>query len=872
MKNITLSVCHKWHHDALSTHFFFYRLVPVLLSAVMYAGTAAANPRTKSTIRQAAAEVLNPTSPDGSRRAPRKDKLVELQSNYAITVMGYQSGGYAIIGNDDRLPLVIGYSDNVFDTKDNPGLKWFLESIKIDSVAPANAPSKPKLHTAVPNLLKTDWGQAAPYNNMCPVMNSRGERAVTGCVATAMAQIIVAKRYPMVGRGVGTLVVKREDSQEKDTITIDFSKSHYNYDNMPRTLSYSSSQKEINEVAKFMLDLGVAFKMDYGTAASGGSGATEGNALEGLKKYFGFPNSMQGKSRANYSTADWMKMIYDDLASGNPIFYTGRDTKANVAHAFVLDGYNNDGYILINWGSGGGYYNLESSSISYSSGQYMINFPKVYTDSLAFDTVTVKTPGTLQSIITDSEKDKVSGLKVSGKINSDDLRFIRAMAGLNEDGFTTNANLAYLDLRDADIVSGGSPYLYTETKPEGYVTEDNKLPDYAFYGSPTLKKIILPESLTSIGYSALYTANAPDSVCFGHNFPAIDGGIYNADTTELVSVYKNGSGEFRILKSATTIREHAFRGTSFTGARLYKNITDINDYAFSDNDNKITKVWIYNPEIMAFGNSPFKKSQTVYLPINGDLKNGQNLFSKGISDTRNFGFQLGFDYKEDPYGDIYNRRYGEDNSTVKFSVITYNIPSADSADVTRRILASIRITLPPTATAGTYKGAVVLEGDTSFVEEWPFVNYTDKFIIEKNEAEIYLDKDNIVLNPGPAPDTFPYYFKGLQNGETDIPDSDWYDKPEFEVRDNYNKLVKNIEPGRYYYILFGNIPSGKNYSLNIRNDYTKVKASTTTGISGIQMSNGSTSNVGDIYNLSGQKVSDSYKGVVIINGKKYIRR
>lgn len=254
--------------------------------------TLYANPRSKKTMERAAAEVLNSRiSNDGIKRSPRREKLVELQSNESITIMGYPSGGYAIMGNDDRLPLIIGYSDTKFvNASNNPSFQNYLLRVKDNSSkiiaqeSYASATDTMLYEDKVNPLIKTKWNQNAPFNNLCPILDDKGNHAVTGCVATALAQILNFYQYPNSGNGKKSKIYTLANGK-KDSLVIDFSKSNYDFGNMLNSYSNGYNQIQANAVAKLMLDCGVATGMTYSTTESG---TTLHAAYWAMRAVFGF--------------------------------------------------------------------------------------------------------------------------------------------------------------------------------------------------------------------------------------------------------------------------------------------------------------------------------------------------------------------------------------------------------------------------------------------------------------------------------------------------------------------------------------------------------------------------------------------------------
>ena len=124
-------------------------------------------------------------------------------------------------------------------------------------------------------------------------------------------------------------------------------------------------------------------------------------------------------------------------------------------------------------------------------------------DDLITKQITIKLDkaGTLPDRIASSKKYKITNLKIVGKINGTDLKFIREMAGCDYDGKETDGKLSILDLSDAKIVEGGSAY-YSD-RDDGFInTSNDKLGDYVFKDCYGLTSLTLPSSVTKIGAAA----------------------------------------------------------------------------------------------------------------------------------------------------------------------------------------------------------------------------------------------------------------------------------------------------------------------------------------------------------------------------------
>ena len=221
-------------------------------------------------------------------------------------------------------------------------------------------------------LLVTQWSQSPYYNEYCPEdANNPGNKAVTGCVATAMAQIIRYWQHPVHGRGTHTY----EDNTNGNfgTLSADFANATYDYANMPFTLNASSTPAQVNAVAHLIYHCGVACDMTYGI---GGSGSYDIVARAGLINYFHYSPDISYVEKSNVSATQWDSILHHHLAAGEPLMFCGDDPNAG-GHAFVCDGYKTDGYYHFNFGwdgYGDGWYRTDAVNPSYqfNSGQSVL--------------------------------------------------------------------------------------------------------------------------------------------------------------------------------------------------------------------------------------------------------------------------------------------------------------------------------------------------------------------------------------------------------------------------------------------------------------------------------------------------------------------
>ena len=218
-------------------------------------------------------------------------------------------------------------------------------------------PDVARATTEVNPLIQTQWSQSSPYNNMCP------SGSVTGCVATAMAQVMKYWNYPTIGIG-------SHDYQYNGfgILSADFGATVYDWNNMAETYSNSSTSEQKTAVATLMYHCGVSVEMKYGPIESG---SNIHRSSISMNTYFNYSTSYIEKK--NFSDQKWIDTLKYELNHSKPILYAGNG--ASGGHAFVCDGYNSDNNFHFNWGWGGsnnGYFALtllNPGSYNFSSRQ-----------------------------------------------------------------------------------------------------------------------------------------------------------------------------------------------------------------------------------------------------------------------------------------------------------------------------------------------------------------------------------------------------------------------------------------------------------------------------------------------------------------------
>lgn len=317
-------------------------------------------------------------------RAPLK-KGAEEAAYYVFNAEG--GNGFVVVSGDDRTVSILGYADKgSFDADNLPlNMKAWLEGYEeqirqldkmgatVISASPAKAPRKviEASKKPIPPLLTCTWNQDDPYNQNCPQFVT-GTQCVTGCVATAMAQVMYYHRANSVST-IQTTIEGYQCSTSWGGTKIDVATipagTKLDWNNMLDNYTGNESDAQKNAVAVLLAACGASVHMEYGVVQYGGSSASNSFIPNALKTYFGYQAEMKYCNRDQYCIADWEQLIFDELVNNRPVIYDGQSTGGG--HAFVVDGYDGDGLFHVNWGWGGdsnGYFVLSVMNPHNTSG------------------------------------------------------------------------------------------------------------------------------------------------------------------------------------------------------------------------------------------------------------------------------------------------------------------------------------------------------------------------------------------------------------------------------------------------------------------------------------------------------------------------
>ena len=273
--------------------------------------------------------------------------------------------GFVVIAGDDKMGKVLAYSHEAsIDMANlNPEARYLFDSYRQvyeelgkNKTLTTRAGAATKTADAVQPLLKSKWGQDYPYSKLT--------QYVTGCVATAVAQVMYYHKWPAQGKGQESYTVTFDNTVR----SADFTKSHYDWDNMlPEYNRRNVTTKQEDAVALLMNDVGIATNMQYTDRASG----TQSYMAErALRNYFDYDASMVTRS---YEGIDnFIEIVKKELRNGFPLYISG-DSKTGGGHAWVCDGFDEEDRFHMNFGWNGqanGYYSLATLSVTSTGSEF----------------------------------------------------------------------------------------------------------------------------------------------------------------------------------------------------------------------------------------------------------------------------------------------------------------------------------------------------------------------------------------------------------------------------------------------------------------------------------------------------------------------
>lgn len=368
----------------------------LLFSIIVFVLTAWSNPIDINRAQKAAIDfyqkIVHSTPPSTPDCQLAFAQQISSKGNSVTAYYIFNVGeGFVIVSADDRIDPILGYStQNPFNMEKAPSnvqhlLNEYQREIQCMVGSNKEAPSRWDAYertkgvladTIVAPLISTQWGQKTYYNDLCPAdTNGFNGHTATGCVATAMAQVINYWEHPAIGNGEFGYEANFSylGSGNYGYLYANFGATTYDYANMPDILDSNSTPEQIAAVATLIYHCGISIQMMYGP---NGSGATDLFVPQSLCNYFRYEERPVVKSHSSYNTTTWNQLIKDELDVSAPVLLSGNDPEGG--HEFVCDGYDSRDLFHINWGWNGdydGFYHLSllnPDEYSFSSDQRAI--------------------------------------------------------------------------------------------------------------------------------------------------------------------------------------------------------------------------------------------------------------------------------------------------------------------------------------------------------------------------------------------------------------------------------------------------------------------------------------------------------------------
>ena len=403
------------------------------------------------------------------------------------------AGAFVIVAGDDRADVILGYGDGPLDMKDLPcGMQWLLDYYKEQmewllanpTAVIAREPSYAS-STGVDPLLTCNWDQGEPYYNQCPVF--KNQHCLTGCIATAMAQVMYYWKYPDHLPDYPAYVTDNIVVEALPGTSLDWDEmldGYYLFDGYYK-MQYTEAQAEA--VATLMRYCGQASRMGYGIS---GSGAYTWNQMTAMSD-FGYNLGCHIEHRDRYTTDEWREMLLAELNANRPILYSGASEDLG-GHAFVVDGY--DGFRFhINWGWEGnanGFFAIDAFSAygvyGFNNDQRMVAdlYPGTYNlpYDVEVDGICYRRNGNELTVVSKAERDNTyrGNITIPSHVTIDGV----------DCTVTAIGNSAFKNCTSLRAI----------TLPETV----KRIDKYAFKGCKALTTVTLPAGLEYIGLSAFH--------------------------------------------------------------------------------------------------------------------------------------------------------------------------------------------------------------------------------------------------------------------------------------------------------------------------------------------------------------------------------
>jgi len=417
-------------------------------------------------------------------------------------VFNHEDGqGFIIVGGDDRTPGVLAHGNKAIDMANIPdNARWLLDEYKREMEYLRSHPefentAPPISAVSVAPMLNSTWGQDYPFSCQSPTIN--GFLCLTGCVATAAAQVLYYWRYPQSMPALNGYVTRTTEVE-----VLALPATTISYSSMLNSYAHYNTQNA-NAVGTLMRYIGQACHMNYDIL---GSGAFSYELIAALKA-FGYNREASHLTRDDFTAEQWNEMILSDLQEGRPVIYFGRSETAG--HCFVLDGCS-AGMYHVNWGWNGnmdGFFMLSTLGLEphlYNYDHEM--FYQVYPDKDAKPTYDYADAGIYYTINGDQAtvvSDNLYGGTYSGHVTVPET--------INHEG--TTITVSAIDYR----AFSECPGLISVDLPPSIKT----IGQSAFAYSQNISSIAIPDGVTHIGIDAFSNCSSLTDVTMGSSVKEI---------------------------------------------------------------------------------------------------------------------------------------------------------------------------------------------------------------------------------------------------------------------------------------------------------------------------------------------------------------
>lgn len=326
------------------------RTLLLVLTAFSNILLANAEPITKARALSIATKYINNPKLSNDTPKTRSSQANEQPAYYIFTNPNDKK--FVIISGESKLNELVGYGDKMTENPNDqpPYFKLFLKEYErvvkeVRSKATATTPQRP-IKRKVEPLLTCKWSQYDPFNKYTPLSN--GQHTPTGCVATATAQVMFYNKWPK-NRPQDYIASTGDDAKKSTT---------YWWDEMKNTTNEMRTEQSRQAVGVLMYDIGKAVHMRYYIK---GSDSNLQRACNALRDKFDYTVRYLDK---NFLPAnDFLNEVMQEISDGYPVLVVGGP------HAFVYDGYDEQGFIHTNWGWGGendGYFDINIVTLNVS--------------------------------------------------------------------------------------------------------------------------------------------------------------------------------------------------------------------------------------------------------------------------------------------------------------------------------------------------------------------------------------------------------------------------------------------------------------------------------------------------------------------------